>query len=40
MVVWLAMVKVTFTLDDDTGARLRRVAGWLGKPQSQVVGKP
>lgn len=37
MVVWVDMVKVTFTLDDDTVARLRRVAGRLGKPQSQVV---
>jgi hypothetical protein len=31
------MVKVTFTLDDETVARLRRVAGRLAKPQSQVV---
>ena len=31
------MVKVTFTLDDETVARLRRVASRLGKPQSQVV---
>jgi hypothetical protein len=27
MVGWLDMVKMTFTLDDDTVARLRRVAG-------------
>jgi predicted transcriptional regulator len=31
------MVKVTFTLDDDTVARLRRVATRLARPQSQVV---
>ena len=31
------MIKVTFTLDDETVARLRRVASRLGKPQSQVV---
>jgi predicted transcriptional regulator len=31
------MVKVTFTLDDDTVTRLRRVATRLAKPQSQVV---
>lgn len=31
------MVKVTFTLDDETVARLRRVASRLAKPQSQVV---
>ena len=37
MVVLHSMVKVTFTLDDETVARLRRVAGRLGKPQSQVV---
>ena len=37
MVVWQGMVKVTFTLDDDTITRLRRVASRLGKPQSHVV---
>jgi len=38
MVVWLlGMVKVTFTLDVDTVARLRRTATRLSKPQSQVV---
>ena len=31
------MVKVTFTLDDETVARLRRTAARLSKPQSQVV---
>lgn len=31
------MVKVTFTLDDETVERLRRVARRLGKPRSQVV---
>ena len=37
MLVWHGMVKVTFTLDDETVARLRRVAARLGKPQSRVV---
>jgi predicted transcriptional regulator len=31
------MVKVTFTLDDETVARLRLTAERLGKPQSLVV---
>jgi len=31
------MVKVTFTLDDETVTRLRRSAARLAKPQSQVV---
>ena len=31
------MVKVTFTLDDETVERLRRLSGRLRKPQSQVV---
>jgi len=31
------MVKVTFTLDDETVAHIRRIAGRLRKPQSQVV---
>lgn len=31
------MVKVTFTLDDDTVTRLRQAATRLDKPQSQVV---
>ncbi len=31
------MVKVTFTLDDATVARLRRAAERLARPQSQVV---
>lgn len=30
-------MKVTFTLDDETVARLRRTAARLAKPQSQVV---
>ena len=30
------MVKVTFTVDDETVRRLRRVAARLAKPQSQV----
>jgi len=37
MVVWHGMVKVTFTLDDETVARLRRLASRLRRPQSQVV---
>jgi predicted transcriptional regulator len=32
-----SMVKVTFTLDDQTVERLRRTAARLGKPQSHVV---
>jgi predicted transcriptional regulator len=31
------MVKVTFTLDDQTVARLRQAAVRLNRPQSQVV---
>jgi predicted transcriptional regulator len=31
------MVKVTFTLDDETVARLRQTADRLGRPQSAVV---
>ncbi|MBM4438951.1 MAG: ribbon-helix-helix protein, CopG family [Candidatus Rokubacteria bacterium] len=31
------MVKVTYTLDDETVERIRRIAGRLGKPQSMVV---
>ena len=31
------MIKVTFTLDEETVARLRRAATRLAKPQSQVV---
>ena len=31
------MVKVTFTLDEETVSRLRRLGARLGKPQSQVV---
>jgi len=32
-----SVVKVTFTLDDETVARLRRLAARLRRPQSQVV---
>ena len=32
-----AMIKVTFTLDDQTVERLRRTAARLAKPQSYVV---
>ena len=35
--VWFNMVKVTFTLDDETVARIRRLAKQLVRPQSQVV---
>lgn len=31
------MVKVTFSLDDETMNRIRRTAARLGKPQSHVV---
>lgn len=31
------MIKVTFTLDEETVGRLRRTAARLAKPQSQVV---
>jgi predicted transcriptional regulator len=31
------MVKVTYTLDDETVRRIRRIATRLRKPQSQVV---
>ena len=39
LAVWQygGMVKVTFTLDDDTVARLRRIAARARKPQSLVV---
>jgi predicted transcriptional regulator len=37
MVVWFGMVKVTFTLDDQTVDRLRRTAARLARPQSYVV---
>lgn len=33
----MAAVKVTFTLDEATVARLRQAASRLGRPQSQVV---
>jgi predicted transcriptional regulator len=33
----VTMMKVTFTLDEETIDRLRRIAGRLAKPQSQVV---
>jgi predicted transcriptional regulator len=31
------MVKVTFTFDDETVSRIRRIAERLGKPQSLIV---
>jgi predicted DNA-binding protein len=31
------MVKVTYTLDDETVQRIRRIAARVGKPQSHVV---
>lgn len=33
----MAKPKVTFTVDDETVLRLRRIAARLAKPQSQVV---
>ncbi len=33
----MSMVKVTFSLDDDTVERLRRTASRLGRAQSQIV---
>lgn len=33
----MSMVKVTFTLDDQTVSRLRQTAARANKPQSQVV---
>ena len=40
-VVWyeygMSMVKVTFTLDDQTVATLRQAGARLGKPNSQIV---
>lgn len=33
----VSMVKVTYTLDDETVGRLRRMSARLGKPQSMVV---
>ena len=37
MVVWFGMVKMTFTVDDDTARTLRQMADRLQKPQSQVL---
>lgn len=37
MVGWLRMVKMTFTLDDETAAVLRTTAERLSKPRSGVV---
>jgi predicted transcriptional regulator len=37
MVVWHGMVKVTFTLDDETVGQLRRLAARLRRPLSQIV---
>lgn len=33
----MSMVKVTFSLDDETVRQIRRAATRLGRPQSQVV---
>ena len=33
----VAMIKVTYTLDEETIHRIRRMATRFGKPQSQVV---
>ena len=37
MVVWLDMVKMTFTLDETTVEVLRRISVRLQKPQSHVI---
>ena len=37
MVVWRSMVKMTFTLDDETVAALKQTAQRLARPRSAVV---
>ena len=37
MVVWPYMVKMTFTVDDETAQSLKRMADRLKRPQSQVL---
>ena len=37
MVVWLSMVKMTFTIDENTAETLRRISKRLQRPQSQVL---
>ena len=37
MVVWPYMVKMTFTIDEETADSLKRMAGRLKRPQSQVL---
>ena len=37
MVVWPSMVKMTFTLDEETVAALEQAAQRLAKPRSAIV---
>ena len=37
MVVWRGMVKMTFTIDEDTADTLRRISKRVDRPQSQVL---
>jgi predicted DNA-binding protein len=37
MVVWHGMVKMTFTIDEDTADTLRRISKRVDRPQSQVL---
>jgi len=37
MVVWLSMVKMTFTIDENTAETLRRISKRVQRPQSQVL---
>ena len=37
MVVWLNMVKMTFTIDEITAETLRRISKRVQRPQSQVL---
>ena len=37
MVVWCGMVKMTFTIDEDTADTLRRISKRVDRPQSQVL---
>jgi hypothetical protein len=37
MVVWHGMVKMTFSIDEDTAATLRRISKRVDRPQSQVL---
>ena len=37
MVVWLGMVKMTFTIDEDTAETLERIAQRVHRPKSQIL---